>query len=287
MKKKIIYSLIGLFVGIFVAAEIGGVSPADAAGHIGVRNVDPSLRTDEVRYTYVSRTAASSGDHTAGADGIIATERFIAGSSNTLSNTSTIAALPYPCKIKIFVDDGGNTGGDALTCTGDLVICGFNQFGRAVGDVAASGNTSSGCETITTDLTEGTAVKSARVYERITSISFAACSGASHSEAANQVVAACSPEIGLPLPIDAVGGAVSICLIDDESTDVTRCYNSGAISEDIDLGDDSVMLHDGNTYSGVSAYGVGNSDTVGGAALNQTVVQGDIVIIRVRPPAGL
>lgn len=198
-----------------------------------------------------------------------------AGSNLTISASSTIAATPYPCKLAIYAKDGDNSG--TLTCTGDIVLCGFNQFADPVN--MRSGNQM--CETLTADVIEGTAIKTSRVYEKLTSFSAAGCSGNTHVSQ-DVIVVACAPDIGLPFPIKGTGAVVSVCAYDASASNAEFCWTSGSISEDIDVDDSSVAIFE----NVINTTGVGNDDaTLGGAGTLQ-FNDGDNVLIRVRAPEG-
>ena len=280
MKKILTISLAILTV----AGVIGVLFPEqalEAAGHIGLSNVIPTLRTREVEYRLqtANTAAGNSTDTTQGLGGVIMVEDFL-NAGGTLSNTSTISALPYPCKVVVYAKDITNN--STLGCTGTLTICGYNQFGQP-----ASFRTDGGtCETISTDLVEGTPLESARVYERVTSVSMATCTGGVGS-ADDLFIVACGLDIGLPLPVNTYAGVISVCL--GEDSDAVQCF-SGSVTDEagdsgsIDLDDDAINLVGvANTTGALNAAGIGEDD-VGG---DVTIDDDDTVYIRVRFPSGL
>lgn len=275
--KKHYAIFFGLCALLGLSMLFGIPGTVDAAGHIGFQNVKQYLRTARVKYVvYTPDVGQNTTDVTPGISGVAAAIYFKAG-SNTLTQSSTISALPYACKLMVYVKDGDDDAGDALTCTGNITLCGFNQFGQPVNDIAAAGQTGGGCETITTDITENVPVKSERVFERITSVSAATCSGNGTPDTNNKLMVSCAPDIGLPFPISAAGGIIRLCA--GEDSDDLQCFSGADIAEDIDLGDDCVKLNGGiNSSSGVG-------DTDDGADI--TFDDNDVVYLTVRPPAGL
>ncbi len=282
MKKFIAFGF-GALTALALGVLWKGPQIVEAAGHIGFRNVLPYLRTQKVTYqVWVPDTGANSTDTTVGLNGIIAKEAWAAGTV-TLANTSTIEVPPYPCKLMIYPKDVSNN--NVLACTGDMIICGYNQFGQPVGDRAVSGGTGSGCETISTNFVEGTPVKSERVYERVTSFTVSSCTGGG-SPTDDFLQIACAPDIGLPFPIENYQGVISVCLAENDSgaAENLQCFGGQsadgvADSEDVDLGDDSITLYD----NAVNTTGIGEDDI----GSDFTLGDGDLVHIRVRPPAGL
>lgn len=278
------------YIGLFILVILGGLlyassgeMTADAAGHIGTNEVMSYLRTKYVRYLlWAPDTGANTNDATVGRSGLLIHELIGLGTGISASITSTIGGNPYPCKLLVYVKDQGNN--STLTCTGDIIICGQNQFGDPVNIRGAGSRANGTCETITTDLVEGTAVKSQRVYEKVTSFAVSGCSGAGPSTSDDYVVVACSMDIGLPFPISSAEGVINVCGWDDSVAEPASqfCWPYSAITEDIDVDDSSVQLTDGVT----NTTGVGSSDLVGGTNLDLQFNDGDEVIIRVRAPAG-
>lgn len=267
---------------LFCVIALTSVSPEtiEAAGHIGLKNVTQPLRTRDVSYTLQTPdTGNNTTDVTVGLGGVVAAKYFPVGSNTiTMTDTSTNVALPpYPCKLRIYVKDGDNDA-DALTCTGDITVCGYNQFGQP-----ANLRNGTSCETLSDNISEGTEIATDRVYERVTSVTAAGCSGNVGADTNNLLVVGCSTAIGLPLPIDNFAGLVSICI--QEDSDPLQCFGGNTAggagdAEDIDLDDEAVILEDAGDYT---STGIGEDDD--GADI--TVDDGDIVWIRVRAPAGL
>lgn len=254
---------------LFALALLPSVARAD--GPIGYDQMRSYLRTPTMVGTFwAPDLGANTNNQVAGRAGVI-----MVGSMNALNHvtqTSSITALPYPCRVMAYVKDGNNSG--VSTCTGTWTICGRDGFG-GVNQASATNPSAIMCESITTDLVEGTPVKTARVYETITSFTISGCSGGSN--AADLVQLACSPDIGLPMPITSTNAILSLCAIDASGSLEPYCWKASQISEDINTTYEYVALFD----NVVNTAGVGDSDV-----LNFTWNDGDLFEIRMRSPDG-
>lgn len=264
MKRIYIFA----FLAACVALIARGPQLVEAAGHIASGNVVPELRTQEVRYTLYTPDVASNNttDVTPGISGVVGVIAFGSGSNKTLTQSSTLSALPYPCKLMVYVkDDDTNS---ALTCTGDIVLCGNNQFGVPV-------DRTDGCESISTDLVEGTAVKSERVFDSLASISVTACSGATDGATGgdgDKLIVSCSPDVGLPYKIKSAGAVLRVCV--GEDSDDLQCFKGTGVSDDIDILDAAISFN-----GGINSGGVGEAADDGATI---TVDDNDLVTLRVR-----
>lgn len=234
------------------------------AQSVGPLDVTAPLRTAEREYTlWVADTGSNTNDQIAGRGAVV-----MVGSMNpyvSVTQTSSITAPPWPCKLIAYVKDGNNSGTSA--CTGAWTVCGRDQFG---GSNKAPSNREQ-CETSNANLAEGTPVKTTLVYESISSFHISGCSGGSNS--ADTVQLACSLDVGLPMPIRNSTGVVSVCMTDASGSLEPYCWTGSQVSEDVDLIRDSIQIYD----NGVNAAGVGNSDT-----LNLQAGDGDKLKLRVR-----
>src|SRR5688572_13079073 len=139
IRRNLIWVLVAVAVlGIVMTLFQGRI--ADAAGHIGIYNVLPVLRTKMIEVPlYVLDNGSNTTDTTAGREGVLATTTLNGVTSITMT---TFEPPPYPCKIELVAKEA--TAGGTLTCTGDVTISGRNQFGTFV------------TETITSDIVETT-----------------------------------------------------------------------------------------------------------------------------------
>lgn len=280
MKKLITRTLLVAMLAV-AAFFISQPFFASGAGHIDYENVIGYLRTGTPTYEvwFVNVASNNTTDVTPGVGGVLGVSDFSAtgATAQTITNTTTIANPPHPCKVLVYVkdDDTNNT----LTCTGDITLVGRSQFGVEVNEV------------ISTDLVEGTPAKSKWAYEVLTSYSAAGCSGEVVADTGDNFMVACAPDIGVPLPLVDYRGLITICAHDEDGsndgTDTAAvCWPGTALNdgstEDFDPVADTIKLYDNS----INTTGIGQDDDVGGAALNFTWSDGDRVYIRVRPPTG-
>lgn len=255
--KKIYMILVALSLmavgGMMFRAEI-----ADAAGHIGISNVRNYLRTNVETYTI--GIPAADADIASGISAVLNSQSVNGLSVEAdVAWTSTISRPPYPCRLLVDMVDASANG--TVACTGDVVICGLNQFGSPVDAV-------DGCETIATTISEA-GVSSAYVYESVASVSVTdlTCSGA--ADAGDHFRVACQPEIGLQFPLSTYTGIISLCVADASASYLLNCWDGAELSDDWDQGDSSINV-----------AGVASEDP------DITLADGDIVYIRYRAPSG-
>jgi len=212
-QKKILPWPVALTI-VLLAAMLGATfTPffADAAGHIGWRNVSAELRTYTRDYPAPAVTALAASSLTAGTAGVIVVRPVTAVTSLApLANTMT---LPYPAKLKYLMSDnvGAN---DALACT-SVIVRGRNQFGRPIS------------ETVSVNETES---KGSLVFESIATTEATGCTAG--TDAADDLRIRVSNEVGLPVPIVSEAAMLDVCVYDLSAVNVL-CYAPATFVADL------------------------------------------------------
>lgn len=262
-KLKFISASLVIAIGL-LAGWLAAPMLADAAGHIGLANLNTTLRTYPVFRMPVfvlNNASGNTTDTTDGIDGVLAHPTLNA--VTTLSITS-FSPTPYPCKLELLAKEATNDG--TLTCTGDVSIVGKNYLGETIS------------ETITSDIVEATPVVSAKVYASVTSITTSGCSGG--AEAGDVFRVACSNTVGLPWKIQNGNAFLSICGF-DASANSESCYTYSTLTTgetDVEL----ATAANGWTANINVAGMVGETPQ----AFGGTIADGDALMVRFRWPAG-
>lgn len=241
-----------------------------AGGGIGTNNVNTELRTDMLAVGPIYVTSDS--DLTAGQDGVIMVAPLGATAYNHVTQTSSIAAFPFPCKVNYKIVDGGSNSG-FLSCS-SLTLVGFNQFGVPVSEALTG--TSSVSEA-------STAKTTTNVFESLSSVAATGCNsggdGAITVSSSDILQLSCSLQVGLQFDIKNtdstdVGAVLTACMLDASATHTVCSRVSGTSDSTILLKRSRVdFAHDSLDLSGTSIGGVAIAD-------------GDNVRIRYRAPNG-
>lgn len=253
MKTNRIREYFALALSVLCLAVItdvitGGTIAEAAIGHIGIGNVSQELRTRTLDYRFDS----TQDDNDAPADATVGIAGVIyATTSNAVTSysvTSGIYSPPYPCKLLVGFFDADATGGAAEgNCA--VTIIGQNQFGTPISETTAAAGE--------------TFISSARVFEKVTSISATGCTAG--TAAGDELILKCGEVVGLGLHIQSASAVLSVCREVAAGTSFL-CATSAAITSAVDLDDDAINLE---AITGV-----------------EDLVDGDRVVVRVRAPSG-
>lgn len=247
MKSISTFLLFVLALTILGFSLLNQPQSADAVGHVGVRNVVPELRTRSTTYQY----DADMADATTGAGSTIGVGGKVftvaAAASYTVTTASSFIAPPHPCKLKVSFLDAS---ADSTPGGAACVIAvtGRNQFGTPISDTFSA--------------VLEVPILGARVFEKVTSlISSGTCSA---GNAGDFLIVGCDDSVGLPFKLDTSVGVQSFCRTNAAGT-TTTCATAAAIATAFDADDESIDTTD----------------------LGTTSADGDIMVVRVRSPAGL
>lgn len=273
MKK--ILSILTVIAGLLVSSQVFAQNNprkviGPSGGGITSWNVATDLRTRSYHLGAIMVPAA--GDVTAGIDGVVGKGDLY--SSNVgrvvITQTSSIAAFPYPAKLKLVLIDGG-AASPALTCT-SITLRGFDQFGNSISETVSS-------------ISE-TAKLSAKVYESLTSFTTAGCdiaTGSTNGDTSDDLQIAVSATIGLPFDIRSVDAIKAVCITESYAAGETQCWRGGS--------SDSAILFD-NAGSGnrvdlaLDSIDLGG-DGVGTDLTGNTLADGQEIKFYLRAPSGV
>lgn len=159
-----------------VAALLGAIIlilafALDAEAKVGPQNMTCEVRTHEVVIPNLQIEPGSSETNAAiaGEHGVIMKGELYAGSAahTQVAQTSSVGVFAYPAAVRALTfDHSGNTTA-SITCT-SATIKGRDQFGNYVQETLTS--------------IDETGVVSTRVYEKILSVAFAGCLGATATD---------------------------------------------------------------------------------------------------------
>lgn len=196
-----------------LALGLAALVAVPAYALIGPKNVDGQLR---VASYVIPRVVIPTTGVTVATGGVILASTIWDGAAaaNVSVNALTIAALPYPSKLRVGLLDGGAGSGD-LTCT-SVAIRGKNQFGQDVS------------ETVST-ITE-TAQLTARVYETVDSIVSAGCAIASGGDTSDVLQVTGSAVVGLPRKLRVAADIISMSVYDVSATATITMRGSGTMA---------------------------------------------------------
>lgn len=211
MKK--IYAIALLITGMTVGVIAARDQIATAAGHIGIGEVKPYLRTAFNRHSVPAIATLADASVTAGTAGVIHSRTVNGLSGGALTAVAPTIQGPYPAKLKIKLIDP--TADSTLVCTA-VTIYGRNQFGQYISETVAVPNE--------------TEVKTTKVFEFVTSYSGTGCTGGTAAEDVIRIRT--SNEVGLPFPITSENALLSVCVY-DLSAVATLCYAQATFVTDL------------------------------------------------------
>lgn len=200
----------------FVAAVLASPVVASAQG-IEPKNLGATLRT--FSYIIPRVQLVDTTEVTPNTGGVVARIRLfsLGVAQATITQTATIAALPYPARLTVKGIDGGAASG-ALTC-GALEVRGHNPFGEYITETISS-------------LTE-TEKLSDKVYEDVTYLKATTCAIASSGDTSDYMRVAVSSYLGMPVKLRHAHDLVSMCFFNQDASDVAICQNgSGTVTGD-------------------------------------------------------
>lgn len=239
-------------------------------GGIGTANVTTELRTDTLFSGVIQVT--TDADVTAGSDGVILVAPLASGATqyNHVTQTSSIAAFPFPCKVQYKIADATPNAG-FMSCSSATLI-GFDQFGNALSESLTG----------TSSISE-TAKNTVNVFESISRVAVTGCNaggdGAILATSADLVQLSCSLNVGLQFDIKNtvaadVGAVITACMYDTSASHVLCNRVSGTSDTTLLLKRSRVdFIHNSFDISGTGIGGVAIAD-------------GDSVRIRYRAPNG-
>ena len=231
--------------------------PLIASALIAPKHLGKALRTSTFwipSFQLAVVTANNSTDTTQDTNGVIAAIGLHDGTRPIIGPvwTSSIAALPYPSKLRVMLKDGSND--STLTCA-TVTIVGKDQFGVQKTDTLS---------TLTESVQTG-----ARVLESVSRITAATCAGGEGTDDTIQV--STSAWVGLPQKIRTACDLISVCY--HAQTADALCFKgcgtdptgneSFEEAAAIDYDDDAIDLAD--------------------ATLDTAIAEDDVVSIRMRP----
>lgn len=144
-----------------------------------------------------------------------------AGYGRALTQTTSIASIPWPQRVFVRLVDGSSN--DTLTCTA-FVLKGTDQFGASVTERIAT--------------IDETGEFSNTVFEKITRASGIGCGAADGAPTGSDYVAVSAPftHVGLRSKISGSTDVVALCLVDESDTpDAVACATATGIASAVSI----------------------------------------------------
>lgn len=219
---------------------------AYASGFIDTKKLATSVRGEMRCYTNIPETGTA--DVTNGVAGLIGSTTINAVTAPSLTQ-ATLYGMVHPARVSVYVFDGANDNGAALSCT-TVTLIGVDQFGvvrREVfaASVALGATTAFG--TTLSQVTE-TAALSNYVYSSITSVTGSGCA---NGAAANDTIRVeASQHLGLMQDVAVWSDVESVCMTNGTNPQCMVASDGTAfdIQSLVDTARDSFNANSGAQY---------------------------------------
>lgn len=275
MKRLLLAALLLLCPNIVFGQTGGGT---------GTKSVTTELRTARFIIPRIHFPTIGVPSTAVGSEGVIMRASLHSGLSH-VTQTTSIAALPYPAKLDVAIIDQDANGG-AMYCP-SLTLYGYDQFGNAINERFSGTSSISEFPRETTN-----------VFEQVTRVD-ATCNngtaGGVTTSANDMLRISVSGEVGLPFRITGPNAVLSVCITDNSASGATVCYKPG--SSDAAGVFDNVGAAHVNSRTLATSGSAGALGTAGNRidylhhsieldGLTTAIANDDDVIIRLRAPNG-